>query len=235
MSPHFVGSWIVSLVFIATLGLGHASHERAPARVSLDLTTLHAAALSKARGPADSTDAPYLLLSVVGSTGRTETRTIPAAGHWSLALDGAIGVTPITTFDLEPGDSIRVLLNVLEDRATSPQELEIATAATRMTAERRTFSNAPAAGALSAALAPLVTRGAHWLGTVSLLLTNDGGTTNWTRLDCVSSCSISRSPIGTGGQVAMLESTSTRAVTGVVELSGASATYHLQVGLRRMP
>jgi hypothetical protein len=224
-----------SLACLIALSLGAAARTAPPARVTLDLTTLHAAVLSTARNPGDSSDAPYLLVSVVGSAGRTQTQELPARGHWALRQDGAVGDTPITTLSLEPGDSVRVLLTVLEDHAASPQELQVATAATRMMAGAKSLLNAPPLTSVTPTLGPLTNGGAHWLGTASLLLTNDGGATYWTRLDCVATCKVSRGPATGDGHGAALAATTPQPVTGVVELSGASATYHLQVGLRRVP
>ena len=83
-------------------------------------------------------------------------------------------------------------------------------------------------------LAPLTTHGTNWLGSASLLLTNEGGTTYWTSLDCVATCTVLRSPATPGTAGAPLQEATPQA-SGVVELSGASATYHLQVAVRRVP
>lgn len=220
------------LLVLGVAGVSRAP-SAAPAQVTLDMSTLHAATLSAVRNAADSSDAPYLLVSVAGSAGRTETRALPAGGHWALQQDGTIGKTPITTLTLQPGDSVRVLLTVLEDRDTSPQELPVATAATTSLADRKSWSNPPQAAVVTTELAPLTTRSAHWLGSASLLLTNAAGTTYWTSLDCVSTCKVLKSPAPEGGSGLVLKEATPQAAAGVVELSGASGTYHLQVAVRR--
>jgi hypothetical protein len=234
MTSSLVRHSCVSVGCLAALGLGPVPLDRAPAGLALDLTTLHAAALSSARSPADSSDGPYLLVSIVASSGRAETRELPATGHWTLRLDQAIGDMPISTLALAPGDSAQVLLTVLEDRSPSRQELEVATATTARMKDHRTVSRAPAAGAVAPALAPLTSRGGHWLGSAALLLTNVGGSTTWQRLDCVATCNVVRSPVAAGASGAALSASAAQPVTGVVELSGASAKYHLQVAVRRV-
>jgi len=235
MSTHSVSLWGTSLCALLAIGIPRASESHSSAHLSLDLVTLHAAVLTTSRGTTDSSDAPYLLVSVVGSTGSKETHELPATGHWDVHQNEAVGQTPITSLTLQPGDSIRVLLTVLEDHAPSSQELPAATAETALLADQRTLGSAPAAGAITPALAPLTTGGAHWLGSASLLLTNEGGTTYWSSLDCVATCKVLASPVKAGGSGAPIEATTPRAAAGVVELSGASGTYHLQVTVRRDP
>jgi hypothetical protein len=235
MSTKLVTTWSAGLGCVVALGLGRISSAPPAAQLALDLTTLHAATLSAARNAADSADAPYLLVSVVGSAGSLETHELPAAGHWALRQDGTIGTTPITTLSLQPGDSMRVLLTVLEDRTTSPQELPVATAATKTMADQRALPIPPWADLVAPALAPLTRQGAHWLGSASLLLVNDGGTTYWTSLDCVATCTVLRSSATPGGAGAVLQETTPKPTSGVVELSGASGTYHMQVAVRRVP
>lgn len=232
MRIHTVSLWSVSLGCLLVLSLDRAPHRQPPATLNLDLTTIHAAVLSSARGAADSTDAPYLLVSIVSSSGKTQARALPATGHFDMRADQAITGLPIASIGLEPGDSVRILLSALEDRATTPDELEIAGATTAAMAERRSWSNPLEANLVTAALTPLTNRGVHWLGSASLLLTNQGGTAYWTRLDCVASCTVLRSPAQNGAAVL---SETAAAATGVVELTGAAGTYHVQVGLRRVP
>jgi hypothetical protein len=221
--------WSASLGCLAAFALVRPTHRGAPAQVSLDLTTLHAAALSTARDAADSSDAPYLLVSVIGSAGKSQSQELPATGHWALHADQAVGRTPITTLTLQPGDSIRILLSVLEDRAASAEELKVATAATTTLAAQRSFTN-PASALVTPAFAPLTTEGAHWLGSASLLLTNTGGKVYWSSLECVATCKVLRGPAAAGAEL-----TAPQAESGVVELDGADATYHMQVAVSRMP
>jgi hypothetical protein len=232
MRIHTVSLWSVSLGCLLAIGLDGAARHQPPATLNLDLTTIHAAVLSSARGDADSADAPYLLISIAGSSGSTQARTLPGSGHWNLRADQAITGLPIASISLEPGDSVRILLSALEDRAATPDELEIASATTVAMAKQRSWSSPLEETMVTAALTPLTSRGVHWLGSASLLVTNQGGTAYWTRLDCIASCAVLRSPAQNGG--AVLSETAGPA-SGVVELTGASGTYHVQVALRRVP
>jgi hypothetical protein len=235
MSTNSVSVWGTSLFALLVLGPVRATESHGPARLTLDLATLHAAALTTSRGTADSSDDPYLLISVVGSAGGRETHELPTAGHWAVHQDQAIGKTPITTLSLQSGDSVRVLLTVLADRAASSQELPVATAETALLADQRSLASPPAEAVVTPALAPLTSGGAHWLGSASLLLINEGGTAYWTRLDCIATCKVLASPVAADGAGTPLEATTPRAAAGVVELSGGSGTYHLQVTVRREP
>lgn len=232
MRTQTVSVWSISLACLLAPGLSRPDH-RLPATLSLDLTTIHAAVLGSAREPADTTDAPYLLVSIVGSSGRTETHALPAGGHWAMRQNEAITGLSIASISLDPGDSVRVLLSVLEDRATLPEEIQTATATTSAMADQRSLLSPPGVSLVGAALAPLTSRGALWLGSASLLLTNKDGTTFWTSLDCVASCAVLQSP-AEGGTGAVLRASAPQPATGVVELTGASGTYHLQVALRRV-
>ncbi|MEP6472401.1 MAG: hypothetical protein ABJC74_01705, partial [Gemmatimonadota bacterium] len=149
---------------LLALGLAAASYPAPAGQVSLDLQTLHAAALSASRGAGDSTDSPYILVSVVESRGRSATMQLPATGHYTIHLDQALGLAPITKLDLQPGDSVRVLLSVLEDNQAASNELPIATAETRSLTEQKSRFGAPSLDLVTPALAPLTGAGAHWLG-----------------------------------------------------------------------
>lgn len=227
MRTQTLSVWTVSLAFLA-LGSRPAERSQPPAQLSLDLTTIHAAVLTSARSPDDSTDAPYLLVSIVGSGGRTEALAFPAGGRWSMRQNEAITSLSIASISLQPGDSVRILFSLLEDHATLPEQFQIATA---MTSHRSMLS--PPASQVTAALTPLTSQGTYWLGSSSVLLTNEGGTTYWSSLDCVTSCTVVQPP-AEGGKGAVLENTAPRPATGVVELTGASGTYHLAVALRRL-
>ena len=65
-----------------------------------------------------------------------------------------------------------------------------------------------------------------------MLIINEGGTTYWRALDCVSTCSVSNSPVkaATGSELALH---SNKALAGVVELNGHAATNHLQISVER--
>ncbi len=213
------------------LGLAAASFPAPAAQVSLDLQTLHAAALSASRGTTDSTDAPYILVSIVESRGRSATMQLPATGHYTIHLDQALGLAPIAKLDLQPGDSVRVLLSVLENNEATTNELPVATAETRSLTEQKSRFGAPALDLVTPALAPLTGAGAHWLGSASILLSNVDGKIFWGSFDCVQSCKVVRSPAKEGTPGAELDA---GGASGVVELSGASATYHMQLAAKRV-
>jgi hypothetical protein len=152
---------------------------------------------------------------------------VPATAHLSVHQDQALGPRPLVTLSLQPGDSIRLLVTLLEgDRVQLPAETDAATAATAVLAQP---SEARAA-LLAPALAPVTEHGAHWLGSVALLLTNEGGTTYWRAFECVATCRVLKAP-GTGA----LAEKSVAPLAGVVEFSGAGGTYHLQLQGQRAP
>ena len=233
MRIHTVSLWSVSLAGFLATGLEPAPHHQPPATLKLDLGTIHAAVLSTARGAGDSTDAPYLLISIVNSSGKNDARALPASGHWDMQANQAITGLSIASISLEPGDSVQILLSALEDRRVTPGVVEIASATTAAMANQHSWSSPPEASLVTKALIPLTTRGTYWLGSASLLLTNEGGTAYWTRLDCVASCAVLSSPVQNGAGVVLSETTPP--ATGVVELTGASGTYHVQVALGRVP
>ena len=224
----------VSLGCLLALGIGRTPHREPPAQLALDLTTIHAAVLSSARSPADSADTPYLLVSILGTGGRTQAHALPAGGHWTMRGNEAITGMSIATISLEPGDSVRVLLSVLEDSVAHPEELQAATATSSAMASVSALQTPPLPSLVTRTLAPLTSRGAYWLGSASLLLTNEGGTTYWTSLDCIASCVVVRPP-AQGGSRAVLAESAAQPASGLVELSGASGTYHFLVALRRVP
>jgi len=215
---------------LTVLGLGaSARYPAAPAaQVSLDLATLHAAALSASRGAGDSTDAPYVLISIVSGNGRSTTMEMPATGHYTIHLDQALGSTPITKLDIAPGDTVRILFSVLENNTLADNELPVATATTRTLTEQQPRFGAPAANVVTPALAPLTSTGAHWLGSASVLLSNLDGKLVWGAFDCVQSCKVLSSPAKDGGS-----EVDAGGASGVVELSGSSATYHMKVSAKR--
>ena len=87
----------------------------AAAQIQLGMRTLHAALLSAARTPSDSADAPYLLVTVFGPGTANSDMQMPAANtHWAIRKNEAKGATPLTLLNLAPGDSVRVLLTLLE-------------------------------------------------------------------------------------------------------------------------
>ena len=176
--------WFLILPAIA---LSSGAPSGPPEKVQLNIATLHAAALTTSRAAADSTDSPFFVVAIIGPGANTRTM-VPEGGQQLIHRDEAIGARPLTELSLASGDSVQVLVSVLEN-ATS----QIA--------------------------------GAHWIGSASLLLTNENGSVFWRRLDCVASCKVLTAPATTA--------LSTQAFGGVVELSGNGGTYHLALRANR--
>ncbi|MBK6779818.1 MAG: hypothetical protein IPG75_09630 [Gemmatimonadetes bacterium] len=85
----------------------------APSHVSISLATLHAAALTTARGSTDQADAPYFLVSVVGPRVSSSAR-LPAGARFGIVNNGIVQPTELQRLELAPGDSVRVVISVLE-------------------------------------------------------------------------------------------------------------------------
>ncbi|MEO8634546.1 MAG: hypothetical protein ABI587_04620 [Gemmatimonadales bacterium] len=201
----------------------------APSRVAIELTTLHAATLTTSRGAGDSTDAPYFLVSVLGSHSHASSH-LPASGHYRLAENAIVSPTPMEVLLLAPGDSARVVISVLEsESAELTTELDGGVATTSGLSQLgRPFLD-PASQILGSALNGLRQGGAHWLGSVSLLITNEGGTTWWRRMDCAEECAVLQGlPEGVEG-VSL-----GKPARGVFELTGAGGTFHMQLSLKPM-
>src|SRR5690242_18654069 len=112
-------------VFIPVLGVlaaRFASHRPPPVTLQLSVATLHAAALTSARAASDSEDHPYLLVAVAGPRRQTSILRLPESGHLRIRRDEALGARPLTKLQLDPNDSIRVLISVLEGRKTVPAD-----------------------------------------------------------------------------------------------------------------
>ena len=199
----------------------------APRRVAIDLTTLHAAALTTSRGAGDSTDAPYFLVSVLGSRSHSSSH-LPASGHFRLAENAIVSPTPMEVLLLAPGDSARVVISVLEsESAALAPELDGGVATTSGLSQLGRPLLDPASQTLAAALTGLQQGGAHWLGSVSLLITTEGGSIWWRRMDCAEDCTVLQGlPEGTEG---VELGTPAR---GVFELTGSGGTFHLQLSLK---
>lgn len=212
------------LLLSAGLLLPAARHAGpATASIKVDIATVHAAALTTARGATDASDGPYLLVSVIGPGAHRESRHLPDGGHVTLEQDQAAGTMALGTLSLEPGDSVRLLISILEaDSVSLPEEAQAAAAATEALGQAGAHPSAELAGA---AIAPLTGRGAHWIGSATILLTNEGGTARWRGYECLRSCKVLQPP----SDAAL----ATKATAGVVELSGDGGTYHMQVAVRR--
>ncbi|HEU4996449.1 MAG TPA: hypothetical protein VFT29_16650 [Gemmatimonadaceae bacterium] len=180
-------SW---LLVVPAIVLASSRGNAPPERVQLSIATLHAAALTTSRSAGDSTDSPFFLVAVIGPRA-SSTTMVPEGGQQRVRQDEAIGARPLTELTLASGDSVQILLSVLEN-------------------------------------AQWQLSGAHWLGSVSLLLTNEGGSVFWRRLDCVASCKVLSGPATTA-----LPATPAPPFAGVVELSGNGGTYHLALRVSR--
>jgi len=197
-----------------------ASAPYAPAAVHMTMATLHAAALTAPTGSGDTDDAPYLLLSVLGPGADTASLHLPSTGHLSIHLDEALGAGPLVDLSLQPGDSVRLLVSVLEGKQVRlSDETQAAASSTR------TLGQHPSdrVTALAAVLAPVTQQDAHWIGSAVLLITNENGAIYWRGLDCIATCKVLNPPAGTD------LAPGAKPVAGVVELTGGGGTYHLQL------
>ena len=197
-----------------------------PARISLELATLHVAGLTSARTADDKTDAPYLLVSVLRTGGRTSVR-LPATGRWRLTEDAVVQPTVMDILELAPGDSARVVISVLESEATelAPEVAGATASTTALSAMAHPFLD-PAGAAVAPVLVSLGQAGSRRIGVVSVLLTNEGGVTWWRRMECVEDCAVLKGLTPAAG--ASLATTT----NGGFELNGAGGTYHLNLSLK---
>ena len=195
----------------------------ADATVRLDVATIHAAALSSPRAAADSSDAPYILIATLGPGGSRRASRLPAdSAHRVIRHDEALKPQPLTTLRLRPGDSVRVLVSLLEGASGAGPADDAAASAS---AAAITAAGTQQLAALRQALAPLTGRGDKLLGAAIFLVTNEGGAAYWRSIDCVATCTVLNRP-------ATPELAATPAAS-VLELTGAGATYHMQVSGRR--
>jgi hypothetical protein len=219
----------VALGAAVVLGSASPSRVRAPrspvTTVNLSMATLHAAALTSSSTGRESVDRPYVLVSIVGPGQESRTVALPADGQLQVRRDQAVGASPLTSMALSDGDTVRILISALEGgTATARNETQASAAAARALSAQK---SAPMP-AVAAALSPLMDRGAHWLGSATLLITRDTGTVVWGGLECVATCKVV-----SGGGATALAAFDASASAGVVELSGAGATYHMKLEARR--
>ena len=199
---------------------------RAPTKLRLSVALLHAAALTAPRAATDSTDGPYFLFSILGPRTKTETMHLPATGHLTIHEDEAVYPRDLVDLSLEPGDTVRLLVSVLEGKKILiSNEVAAAAASTKALAQPAPMRM----GTISSALASVTKEGAHWIGSATLVLTNEAGTIYWRALECVATCNIQ-----SGGAATAFPS-STAPVAGVVELTGSGATYHMKLQGMRAP
>ena len=199
----------------------------APVRLQLTVATIHAAALTAPRNAGDSLDHPYLLVSRAGPGPATATGRLPLASHFAIRADQALGAQPLLTLELAPGDSIQLLLTLLEDpEVRLPDEARLAETSTAVLAQPGDRRGA----ALSARVASALAGGTQWLGSLTVLLTNEAGTLRWRALDCSVTCAVLDAP-----EAPEILPAPAAATGGVVELTGAGGTYHLNLRAQRVP
>ena len=224
MQWHPVGLSLLGVLLAPAAAPGPA---HAPARLQLTVATIHAAALTAPRGATDSLDSPYLLVSRVGPGPNTATGRLPLDSHFAIRADQALGAQPLLTLELTPGDSVQLLLSLLEDpEVRLPEEAGLAETSAAVLAQPGDRRGA----ALSTRVAPALPRGTQWLGSLTVLLTNEAGTLRWRALDCAVTCTVLAAP-----DAPEIVPAPAPATGGVVELTGAGGTYHLNLRAQRVP
>lgn len=214
--------FVLSAALLAVLAAApRAAFQPGPLSVQVTVATLHAAALTTARGGDDRADQPYLLASILGPGAATRTARLPDDGHLSIQLDEAVGARPLMSLSLAPGENARVVIAALEGaRIDLALEGRVAMAATA-----RPDETPSALGArLAAVMAPLTAREDHWLGSALLDVTNEAGTLRWRTFACLATCEVLSAP-----DVSTAPGTP---LAGVLELTGAGGTYHLKLETR---
>jgi hypothetical protein len=144
------------------LAAPHAPTEK----VQLTVLTLHAAALTTPSGAGDSTDTPFIVASVRGLHVQSSS-VLHSSADRSLRQNEQLGARPLTQLSMNPGDSVEVLLSVLEN------------------------SKIGAADSLTVAA---VQKGARVVGTVSMVVTNESGAIFLRKFTCVASCKVLNGP-----------------------------------------
>ena len=198
-----------------------------PEKVQLTIATLHAAALTTARAPEDSLDAPFFVMSVIGPHAGASA-ILPEGAPLTIRRDQALGARPLTELSLADGDSVQVLLSVLENATEKGADRLRAIGLTR--ARAATMSSAERVDRVTRLIAPFVDQGAHVLGSASLIVTNERGATYWRSLECIASCKVLSGPAATP-----LSAASGQPSAGTLELSGHGGTYHLALQARLAP
>jgi hypothetical protein len=205
---------------VVALTAAFSTHVRpSPAKVRLTIATLHAAALTGPRAQTDSVDDPYFLVSIVGRRGSASMLQLPAKGHLRIHQNEALGERPLTELSLGAGDSVRVIVSVLSGAVHEAEEKAAADASTRALES----GSSPLARQLTAAMSPITAAGARWLGSSELVIANDDGIVRWRALRCLVSCEVV-----SGEAAATLDETNAKQ-QGVVALSGAGGSYHMQL------
>jgi hypothetical protein len=212
---------IPATVLFSVAGLVSALAKRPPAKIQVTVATLHAAALTAPRAATDSVDGPYYLVSVLGPGNASRTMHLPENGHLRIHENEALGERPLIDVSLGQGDTVRLLVSVLEGaKDQGSAEIAAATASTKLLEK----SPATLASSLPGVLDAVTKNGAHLLGTATLTLTNEHGTAYWRGIQCVADCDVL-----SGGDAAAFSAANVKLTAGVVELSGAGGTYHMKL------
>lgn len=181
---------IVSVMLLGALGAAPpAALQSRPVALSVELNvaTLHAAALTTARGADDHADQPYLLASILGPGTANSTARQPSDGHLSIQLDEAVDTRPLVSLSLAPGEAARVVVSAIEDpRVDLALEGRVAAAATPRLDETPTSLGSR----LAVVMAPLTGRDAHWLGSALLDVSNEAGQLRWRTFACLATCEV---------------------------------------------
>lgn len=217
--PRFIASFAVA----ASVVSGASRISAPPERVQLTIATLHAAALTTSRAAEDSLDAPFFVVSVIGRDSGAPT-VLPENGPLTIRRDQALGARPLTELSLAPGDTVQVLVSVLEN--TTTKDISVANASKASGQPSRSIG----VERVTQLLAPFIDRGANWLGSASLLVTNEGGSIYWRRLECIAACKVLAQP-----GAAPLVASAAQPSAGTVELSGKGGTYHLALQAKHAP
>jgi hypothetical protein len=173
---------------VALVGYGQSPPSPLAARLQLDLATVHAAALTTARSPADANDDLVLLITTRDEKGVSASYRLPEAGYFTLGLDQVTRPRSFLAREVEPGETLAIEVTVREGRGAD----------------------------------------AASIGSFKLVLTNAADALTWKSLECTSTCSVLTNP------ASRVVAPSGAPVGGVVELTGAGGTYHVNLqGSRR--
>jgi hypothetical protein len=214
------------LLALAPLLSGCASDAASRTTLRVTLAAIHAAALVEPRAASDSVDRPFLLVSVVGPGARTAVVRAPQTGQLRIHRGEILRERPLTDVRLGPGDTVQILVSLLEGPTTpDPRSTAMAVATTAALHA----PNAASGPALAAAIAPLVRSGARWLGSATLRLTDERGTVYWHGFECLETCAVLSGASDTPFQAPDAEPN-----VGTVELSGGGAKYHVKLSVRAL-
>jgi hypothetical protein len=157
----------LGLTLVAPAMLAASLPSRTAENVQLTVLTLHAASLTTPTGAGDSTDTPFIVATLKGAH-LESTSVLHSAADKSLRTNEQLGARPLAQLSLNPGDSVEVLLSVLENsKVRTGDSLTVAA----------------------------VEKGARVVGRVSLMVTNEAGSIYWRKAECVESCKVLNGPV----------------------------------------